>query len=73
VNQNSELKISGYTDVSGNYIFDAINIQEGVPVNAVVTGKNLAPYGRKYVFNFGTPDFRISLKLFDVTELSKSF
>ncbi len=44
VNQNSELKASGYTDSLGNYSFSSSLIQNGTPVNLVVTGKNLQPY-----------------------------
>ena len=44
VNQNSELKASGYTDSLGNYSFSSSLIQNGTPVNLVVTGKNLLPY-----------------------------
>jgi len=44
VNQNSELKSSGYTDSLGNYNFNSALIQNGDPVNLVVTGKNLKPF-----------------------------
>jgi hypothetical protein len=44
VNQNNELKSAGYTDSTGNYIFNSSIIQNGIPVNLVVTGKNLLPY-----------------------------
>jgi len=44
VNQSNELKTSGYTDSLGNYNFNSALIQNGIPVNLVVTGKNLKPY-----------------------------
>ncbi len=44
INQNGELKISGYTDSQGNYTFNTSDIENGITVNLVVTGKNLAPY-----------------------------
>ncbi|MBK8554228.1 MAG: T9SS type A sorting domain-containing protein [Ignavibacteria bacterium] len=44
INQNNELKIAGYTDSLGNYRFNSSVIENSVPVNLVVTGKNLLPY-----------------------------
>jgi gingipain R len=44
VNQNNTLKISGYTDNSGDYVFHSSDIENGVTANLVVTGKNLYPY-----------------------------
>ncbi len=44
VNQNNDHKASGYTDSLGNYSFSSSLIQNGTPVNIVVTGKNLQPY-----------------------------
>lgn len=44
ISQNSELKSSGYTDSLGNYSFNSDLINNNLPVNIVVTGKNLNPY-----------------------------
>jgi len=44
INQNNVLKTSGYTDSLGNFIFNSALVPETVPVNIVVTGKNLLPY-----------------------------
>ncbi|MEO8210791.1 MAG: T9SS type A sorting domain-containing protein, partial [bacterium] len=44
INQNNVLKTSGYSDSVGNFIFNSALVAEAVPVNIVVTGKNLLPY-----------------------------
>lgn len=44
ISQDNDLKTSGYTDSLGNYTFNSNLINGSLPVNIVVTGKNLNPY-----------------------------
>ncbi len=51
INQNSEFKVSGYTNAQGNFEFSSSELINGFPVQAVVTGRNFVPYIQDIITN----------------------
>lgn len=51
INQGGELKIAGYTNASGDFEFSSTVLVSGLPVQAVVTGRNYVPYIQDIITN----------------------